>query len=152
MILKSIPKTFSRAWKSSTQVRKQRKYRYNAPLHLRQKRVHVHLSPALRQKYGFRNIQVRKGDKVTVLRGSHQKKEGKVERVLLKRNSIFVNGIETIKKDGSKVPFPLLPSKLMIIELDVSDKLRKQKLESKKKTMAATPAKDHKKQGKGNLP
>lgn len=137
------PKPFSTAWKSSTQVRKQRKYSYNAPLHLRQKKAHVHLSPALRQKYGFRNIQVRKGDKVKVLRGSHHKKEGKVERVILKQNRVFITGVETIKKDGTKVLFPLLPSKLMIMELDLNDKMRKQKLESKQKTASA--AKDTKK-------
>lgn len=120
---------FNKKWNHSTQPRKQRKFRYNAPLHLRQKMVHVHLSSELRKKYSTRNVQVRKGDKIKVLRGQYKKKEGKVERVLLKRELVFVNGIETIKKDGTKNLVALKPSNLMIIDLNLEDKIRKQKLE-----------------------
>lgn len=127
-------KNFSTTWKGSIQPSKQRKYRNNAPLHLKQKMLHVHLSPLLRKKYGFRNIQLRKGDKVKILRGQFRKKEGKVEKINLKREKVFVTGIEVIKKEGAKIPFPLSPSNLMIIELDLNDRKRKQKLESKKKS------------------
>src|SRR3989344_8459111 len=116
---------FSTAWNKSTQPRKQRRYRYTAPLHIQQKYVHVHLSSPLRKKYGVRNIQVRKGDKVKIARGQFSGKEGKVERVHLKRGVIFVNGIETVKKEGSKVFLPLQPSNVIIIELDLNDKKRK---------------------------
>ena len=128
-----VKTSFYTTWKSSIQVRKKSKYRHNAPLHLKQKILHVHLSKDLRQKYGLRNIQVRKGDKVKISRGQYRKKEGKVERVILKREKVFVTGIESIKKDGSKASFPLSPSNLMIIEVDLSDKKRKQKLLSKSK-------------------
>ena len=122
---------FTASWNKSIQVRKQRKYRYNAPLHHRQKMVHVHLSPELRKKYGIRNTQVKKGDKIKVLKGQFKKKEGKVERVILKRERVFVAGIELIKKEGTKVPVALTPSNLMITELNLDDRRRKQKLESK---------------------
>ena len=46
-----MKKKFSESWKSSKQVRKQRKYRYNAPLHIKQKFVNVHLAKELRKKY-----------------------------------------------------------------------------------------------------
>ncbi len=118
-------KTFSSSWKRSTQRRKQRKYRYNAPLHVRQKLVHVHLSKDLRQKHGTRAMQVRKGDKVKVLRGKFRKQEGKVERVLLKRGLVYVTGMEYTKKNGTKVPVPFQPSNLMIVALDMADKRRK---------------------------
>ena len=118
-------KTFSSSWKGSTQRRKQRKYRYNAPLHVRQKLVHVHLSKELRQKQGTRAMQVRKGDKVKVLRGKFKKQEGKVERVLLKRGLAYVTGMEYTKKNGTKVPVPFQPSNLMIVALDMADKRRK---------------------------
>ena len=128
-----MKKLFSKHWNSSTQVRKQRKYRFNAPLHLKRKFLHVHLAPALRTKYGLRNIGVRKGDKVKVLRGQFKKKEGKVERVDTKREKVYVTGIEVIKKDGSKVMLKITPSNLMIMELELGDKKRKEKLEKTKK-------------------
>ena len=113
-------------------MRKQRKYRYNAPLHIKQKMLSAHLSKELRTKYGTRNIPVRKGDTVKVSRGQFKKKQGKVERVILKQERVFVAGIETIKRDGSKVLFPLSPSNLIIVEVEMSDKRRKEKLEKGK--------------------
>lgn len=124
-------KKFSTAWKSSTQPRKQRKYTYTAPLHLKQKELHVHVSSELRKKYGIRNIRVRKGDKVKIMRGQFAPKEGKIERVDVKRTKLFISGAEIIKKDGSKTLYPLHPSNLLIIELDLSDKIRKAKLDEK---------------------
>lgn len=117
-------KDFSKSWKGSSQPRRQRKYRHNAPLHIKQKMVHVHLSPELRGKYGKRNTQVRTGDKVKVLRGKFDKKEGKVERVHVKGGKVFVTGIDMIKKDGTKIHVALDPSNLMITSLDLSDKRR----------------------------
>jgi len=87
--------------------------------------VHVHLSSELRSKYGMRNTQVKKGDKVKVLRGKFSKKDGKVERVNLKGSKVFVSGLEMIKKDGTKIPAAFDPSNLMITSLDSSDKKRK---------------------------
>jgi len=117
-------KKFSINWKRSTQPRKQRKYRYNAPLHVKQKFMHVHLSSELRKKQGTRSMQVRKGDKVKVLRGKFRKQEGKVEQVQLKRERLFVTGFDYAKRDGTKVLVPLRPSNLMIVALDSSDKRR----------------------------
>lgn len=121
---------FSTSWKESSQARKQHKFRYNAPLHIKQKLLHVHLSADLRQKYHTRNVQVRKGDKIKVVRGQWRKKEGKVEKVNLKKEKVFVTGVEIIRKDGTRVLTPLTPSNLMIIDFDLSDKKRKGKLES----------------------
>ncbi|MBI2669186.1 50S ribosomal protein L24 [Candidatus Woesearchaeota archaeon] len=115
---------FNASWNSSKQPRKQRKYRANAPLHLRQKLMHAHLSTELRQKHKTRSVQLRTGDKVRILRGEHRKKEGKVERVNLKREKVFIVGIEAIRKDGTKVPFPLQPSNLLVIEMELGDKKR----------------------------
>ncbi len=126
-------KSFSPSWKRSIQPRKQRKYRYNAPLHVRQKFMHVHLSPELRKKYSFRNIQLKTGDKVKILIGKFKKKEGKVEKINLRREQVFITGIERIKKEGTKSLVPFNPSNLMIIELDLTKK-RKEKLESKTKS------------------
>ena len=124
-------KKFSTDWKSSTKRSKQRKYRINAPLHIKQKLAHSHLSKDLREKYGKRNANVRKGDKVKIMRGQFKKHEGKVERLDLKKSLVFVSGVEITKKDGTKKLLPSNPSNLMITELNLDDKTRQQSLERK---------------------
>ncbi len=133
---------YSPSWKRSTQPRKQRKSRYNAPLHQRQKYMHVHLSAPLRKKYGFRNVQVRVGDKVKVCRGRFAPKEGRIDAVNLKREFIHVAGVEIVKKDGSKVALPLHPSNVVLTELDLADRRRKEKMESKSKSLKSSRSAD----------
>ena len=113
----------STSWKSSVQPRKQRKYAYNAPKHLKGAQLHVHLSKELRAKHGVRALRVRKGDRVRVLRGTHKGKEGKVESVDMRRARIIVAKIETAKLQGGSSKYPLQPSNCMLLEL-VSDKRR----------------------------
>lgn len=124
-------KEFSSEWKSSTNPGKQRKYRSKAPLHTKQKFMHSHLSKDLRKKYGKRNISLRKGDKVKITTGKFRKHEGKIIRIDLKKIRVFVDGIESTKKDGTKRQFSLDPSNMMIVELNMDDKLRQKFLEVK---------------------
>lgn len=124
-------KNFSKAWKSSKKPRKQRKYRLNAPLHIRQKFMHAHASRDLRKKYGKRSVGLRKGDKVKIMRGQFEKHEGKVENVDLKKIRVFVSGVELTKKDGTKKLLALHPSNIMVTELNLDDKLRQKALERK---------------------
>ncbi len=124
-------KNFSTSWKSSTKPRKQRKYRAKAPLHIKQRLSHSHLSKDLRKKYSKRNIGLRKGDKVRIITGNFKKHEGKVESIDLKRSRVFVAGAESAKKDGSKRNVPIHPSNLMIVELNMDDKQRQKILERK---------------------
>lgn len=124
-------KHFSRAWKSSGKPRKQRKYRSSAPLHIRQKLAHSHLSKDLRKKYGKRSAGLRKGDRVKVMRGQFRKHEGKVENINLRGTSVLVSGVEAAKKDGTKKLLRLHPSNLMITEMNFDDKLRQKILERK---------------------
>jgi len=120
---------FSSSWNRSIQPRKQRKYRHNAPLHIKQKFISTHLSKDLRKKYNKRNINLRKGDNVKVMRGQFKNKQGKVDEINLKKTVVYINGIEITKKDGTKTRHPLHPSNLMIIELNLDDKMRQKKLE-----------------------
>ena len=124
-------KNFSSSWKSSKKPRKQRKYRFGAPLHVKQKFVHTHLSKDLRKKHTKRSTGLRKGDKVKIMRGQFKKLEGKVERIDIRSTKVFVNGAEITKKDGSKKMIALNPTNLMIIELSMDDKLRQKSLERK---------------------
>ena len=128
-----MKKKYSSAWKSSKQPKKQRKYRYNAPLHIKQKFVHVHLSKELRKKYKIRNLGLKKGDKVKVLRGQFKKHTGNVERIDLKKTKVYLSGIEITKKDGSKTTHPIEPSNLIITELNLDDKKRQKIIDRKTK-------------------
>jgi large subunit ribosomal protein L24 len=123
---------FSKSWAGSKQPRKQRKYRYNAPFHLRHKMLSANLSKELRKKYGKRNFPLKKNDEVRIMIGEFKNKKGKIEKVELKRLKVSVGGINKTKKDGSKVPVLFDPSNLQILELDLSDKERKGALERKK--------------------
>ena len=60
----------------SSQARKQRLTVYEMPSHHRKKLVSVTLSKDLRKEIGARNIVIRKGDTIKVLRGSHRDKKG----------------------------------------------------------------------------
>ena len=122
---------FSTKWKSSKQPRKQRKYLANAPLHIKKKFISVNLSKELRKKYNKRNISVRKGDVVKIMRGKFKKKQGKITEVKLKKSKLAVEGIQVKKLDGSKVNVMLQPSNLQIVELNLEDRKRIQKLGAK---------------------
>ena len=122
---------FKKSWNSSTQPKKQRKYRHNAPLHIKHKFMASHLSKELRQKHSKRSITLRKGDKVKIMRGNFKGKVGVIEKVSSKMEKVFLNEIEVIKKDGTKQLVPLNPSNLLIIQLNTDDKKRKLKSEKK---------------------
>ncbi|MCH7568253.1 MAG: 50S ribosomal protein L24 [Nanoarchaeota archaeon] len=115
---------FSTHWLSSKQPRKQRKYRLNAPLHLKHKFLNAHLSKELRNKYGKRSFPIRKGDEVLVMRGSFAKKKGKILEVNLKKSKVTIEGINRRKSDGTKVNVYLNASNLQIQSLNLEDRKR----------------------------
>ena len=124
-----MKRKFSKTWIKSKQPRKQRKYRYNAPLNIKSKFMGCHLSKELREKYKKRSITIRKGDSVKVLRGQFKGKTGKIDRVDIKKSKVYITGIEVAKKDGTKALYPIHPSNLIITELNLEDKKRKKSLE-----------------------
>jgi len=119
-----MKKKFSTHWLSSKLPRKQRKYLANALLHLRHKFLNSPLSKSLRQKYKKRNLPIRKGDEVLVMRGAFRKKKAKVSSINLKRSRVILENIYRTKKDGSKVNVYFHPSKLQIHSLNLDDKHR----------------------------
>jgi large subunit ribosomal protein L24 len=122
-------KDWSKSWKSSKKRRKQLKYIKNAPLHIRKNFIASTLSKELRKKYTKRSIGIRKGDKVKVMRGQFRKTTGKVSDVDTRRARIHIEGVDFVKKDGTKVQYPVHPSNVMITELNLDDKRRKKSLE-----------------------
>ncbi|MEM2597759.1 MAG: 50S ribosomal protein L24 [Thermofilum sp.] len=116
----------------SSQPRKVRKRMvYSLPLHKRSKRIVAPLSPELREKYRVKRVRVRKGDRVLILRGSFKGHEGRVTGVDMKRERIFVEGAVLRKSDGTEVPYPIHPSKVQVVELDLSDPRRREEIEKR---------------------
>jgi large subunit ribosomal protein L24 len=119
-------RAFSSDWKSSRKPAKQRKYRYGAPLHVRRKFLSVHLSNELKQKHGARNVVVRTGDKVKIIKGDFKGKDGKVERVSMKRSLVYITGVERQRRDGTKSLLGIAPANMIMLELNTEDKRRLQ--------------------------
>jgi len=91
-----------------------------------------HLNEELQKKYKKRSFPIRSGDKVKILRGEFKGKIGKVESVDTKKMKVFVEGAERSKGEGQAASkYPLDPSNLLIIELNLNDKKRKEALERK---------------------
>lgn len=141
-----MKKKFSTSWEASKQPRKQRKYRFNAPLHLRKKFVNVNLAKPLREKQKKRNIQIHREDIVKIMKGKYKGKKGKVLEVKLKESRIVVEGIQAKKQDGSKVFIKLQPSNLQIIELSERIKKETNKKEIKPKIKEKKPEQGTKKE------
>ncbi len=112
--------------------RKQRKFLYNAPLHLRRKMLASHLSKELREKYKRRSLPVRKGDEVQVMSGKLKGRTGKISRINLKKYKVYIEGVTRKRTVGTEVQLPIHPSKLKIINLNLADKRRIKILERKK--------------------
>jgi len=127
-----MKKSWSRYWKSSKQPRKQRKWRANAPLHVRHKLVSAHLSKELKKQYNRRSIPIRKGDEITIKRGDSKGKSGKVSRVDMKNLKVFMDNLKTKKVSGQEIEVPVEPSNTVITKLNLDDKERIKILQAKK--------------------
>lgn len=141
---------FSRKWKASRQKRKQRKYLFRSPLHIRHKIMSCNLSKELRKKYGRRSFPLRKNDLVKITRGKFKNKKGKISNVDLKKLRVSIEGIQRQKRDGTKINIYFSPSKLQIQELNLEDKKRIQAL-GKEKAIEKKEIKQGKKSGEKNV-
>ncbi len=125
---------FSTSWISSVQPRKQRKYRFEAPLHIRHRFLSANLSKELRAKHKMRSIPLRAGDEIIIMRGKFTKQKGKVLDVNVKTSKVTIEGVTRKKADGTKINVYFDPSKLQILSLKLDDsrRLNLGKNESKK--------------------
>jgi len=113
----------------SKKPRKQRKFLYNAPLHLRRKMISAHLSKELREKYERRSMPLRKGDEVKVMRGEFKGTVGKVVKIDTKKYKVYVDSVKKKRSVGTEYLVPISPSNLMILKLNLDDKYRMRILE-----------------------
>ncbi len=130
----------------TTQPRKQRKMMYQAPLHVLHNSLSAPLSASLKTSHKVRSLPVRKGDTVRVMRGDRKGTEGKISKVDQKTHRISIEGITREKVDGTAIPVLIHPSKVMITNLNLDDKWRRESL--KAETAAEKPAKKEKAKGK----
>lgn len=121
---------------NSIQPRKQRKFRYNAPMHQRRKMVAVHVSKELKAKLGTkrRSVPAHKGDKVKVMRGGHRGHVGKIVEVELSDLKVYVEGYSQKNAKGIEKLMPVDPSNLLLLEGEFSkDRLEMIQRSGKKK-------------------
>lgn len=136
---------FNKSWNNSVQPRKQVKFRANAPNHIKRKFMGSPLDKSLREKYGRKTIEVKKGDEVKIMRGKFKGKQGKVGDVDVKNTRIQVEGVQRAKAGGEKMITWFHPSKVKIIILDTNDARRLKKAkdtEKKSETKTEEPKKE----------
>ncbi len=115
---------WSGKWKSSKETAKQRKYNYNAPLHVKRKFLSANLSDTLKKKTGKSSVSVRLGDEVIIKRGSFKGSTGEVVKVIIKKGMLHIKGIVRKKTDGTEIQVSLHPSNVQIISMNLDDSKR----------------------------
>ena len=123
-----------KATKLVTKPAKQRKRFFQAPDHIRHRCFTASLSPELRASHDVNALPIRKGDTVRIMRGDHEGFEGKVNQVDTRKYRVYVEGLTREKVDGTTIFLSVHPSKIMITDLTLEDKWRKQVLERKRTT------------------
>ncbi len=111
---------------------KQRKFRYNAPLHIKGKFLNAPVSDEVTTEHGVKTLRVIEGDTVKVMRGDHAGTEGKVRGVDVKHESVTVDGVSEVKADGKEVPRKIHASNVLITKLNTDDERRLGKKGGKK--------------------
>ena len=103
----------------------ERKRYFKAPLHLRRKRMHVHLSPELRKLIGKRALLVRAGDKVRIMRGKNKNQEKVVAKVDYRYYRVYLQGVSRKNARGEERLIPFHPSNLMLISPVATEERKK---------------------------
>ncbi|EQD66363.1 50S ribosomal protein L24P [mine drainage metagenome] len=124
----------------SSKPRKQRRFRFNAPLHELQHFSHSHVDKALAKKLGItkRAVQVSKGDTIKIMSGKNKGKTGKVMRVSMRKGFLYIDSMKKKNAKGKEFEVPIRINNVYITDLNLSDKFRAGKL--KLKVVAQKPA------------
>lgn len=125
----------------SSQPRKQRKFRYNAPMHVRQHFVHAHLDKSLKSKLNIkkRAVQISKGDTVKIMVGKKKKTTGKVTKVNLRTGRIAIDSLMKKNARGKEYNVWISASNVYITDLNLTDKIRAAKLKVAQQKAAPAP-------------
>nr|AJS13007.1 large subunit ribosomal protein L24 [uncultured archaeon] len=91
--------------------------------------VSAPLSKELSREHRVDQLGVRKGDTVTVTRGNFRGVEGKVTRVDVKSGKVYVEGVSRERADGTAKPIAIDASKVILRQVVLDDKRRKDIIE-----------------------
>ena len=116
-----------------TKPRTQRKRLFQSSPHTYSRYFSAALSPDLKLKHNTNAYPLRKGDTVRVTRGDRKGFEGKITQVNRRKRRIFIEGVTREKVDGSAIQIPVHPSKVVITNLNLDDKLRRETLKQRKR-------------------
>lgn len=105
----------------------------SAPAHIKRKMLVSHLSKDLYQKHRTKKLSVRTGDSVRIFRGDFAGLEGKVETIDYSSGRLYVEGMTREKAAGVASKLPVHVSKVMLTNLNLSDKWRSGLLSEKAK-------------------
>lgn len=119
----------------SSQPRKQRKRLASASWSERRELLTAPLSKELQRQYGIKRLVIRKGDTVLVMRGDYKGIRGKVLTVSYAKERITVENASSKRANGEVIYHPIHASKVMLVELDTSDKRRMSAIEKRRKSM-----------------
>lgn len=123
--------------------RKQRKANFSAHQFAGRRLLTVPLSQELRRRFGRRQLPVRKGDTVRVVRGSYEGQEERVAKVDTRSRTVTLDNITVKKADAKLKPLPVRPNHLLLTRLNLSDAWRRRILkvgEAEATPAAETPA------------
>src|SRR5580692_5752534 len=109
----------------SIQPRRQRKALYDAHSAERRRRMSVALSRELRQRYGRRQVPVRKGDTVRILSGSFRGREERVAKVVRRDYTVTLDNVTGKTGDQKLKPLPIRLAHLLLVRLNLSDPWRR---------------------------
>lgn len=104
--------------------KKQRYYQFNISNHESHKIMSANLSADIRSRKGFRSLPIRIGDTVRITRGSMKGRSGKVMKVEVNRQRVFVDKVVKRKTDNTEIPVPIHPSNLVITKYQEKDRSR----------------------------
>jgi large subunit ribosomal protein L24 len=120
--------------------RKQRKAVFTAHNFARRRFLTVPLSRELRQKYGRRQLPVRKGDTVRVISGSYEGQEERVAKIDTRSRTVTLDNITLKKADQKLKALPVRPNHLLLTRLNLSDSWRRRILKVTEEPTAPAPA------------
>ncbi|HJS81491.1 MAG TPA: 50S ribosomal protein L24 [Nitrososphaera sp.] len=104
----------------------------HVPKHQLDRMISAPLADNLREAYKIRSLRVVKGDSIKVMRGEYKGVEGKVENVDVEHGTLNIEGVQREKIRGGQVKVPIHASKVMIVNLNLTDKLRSNKVQGDK--------------------
>ena len=100
------------------------KFYYEGYVHRKAKNLAGHLNEKLAKELGRRSLPIKKGDTVKIMRGAFAGKEGKIIDTERAGGRVYVEKIVRKKSDGAEVKVAIDASKVLITDIDRTDRKR----------------------------